>query len=189
MITRPHQRGFTLIEILVVIFIVATISTIALLSISTVSEDEDLETERRRFASLAETIRDEATMQGREFGIEIMRSSYRFVEFDPLSRQWAEVPGDDLYRLRRLPEGLEFELYIDDKLIQLLEEPAQLEDPDDEKLTAGDERFKPHLFVFASGEASVYELHVWRRQTDSRLILRGDVLGQIKFAEDEDDEI
>ena len=93
-------RGFTLIEILVVIVIVATIVSMALLSIGVAGEDEELDTERKRLAALIETVQDEALLQGREFGIEFTTSAYRFVEFDPLARQWSEVPYDDLYRLR-----------------------------------------------------------------------------------------
>lgn len=182
---RPVTRGFTLIEILVVIVIVATIVSIAVLSVNVGGEDAELDTERRRLASLIEMVQDEAVMQGREFGIEVMSSSYRFVEFDPLTRQWAEIIGDDLYRLRRLPEGLEFELFIDDRRIELAPNPKELSEPDESRRPGADP-YIPHLFVFASGEATVFELHVWRRQTDQRLVLRGDVLGELEFGNDDE---
>jgi hypothetical protein len=125
-------------------------------------------------------------MQGREFGVELMTSSYRFVEFDPLARQWAEVPGDELYRLRYLPEGVEFMLYIDEKLIPLEEDPQKIEDPSETMSSSGIKPYLPHLFVFASGESSVYEIRLRRPQTDRELIMRGDVLGQIRFGEDDE---
>ena len=178
--TRPRQFGFTLIELLVVIVIIGTIVSMALLSIGVGGDDEDVDRERRRLASLMEIVRDEATLQGREFGIEVMQSSYRFVEFDPLTRQWVEPPFDDLYELRELPEGIEFELFIDDKRIDLQRQPRRLEDPDKDMLSTA-QTFEPHLFVFASGEATVFEIHFWRRQTDYRAILRGDVLGNLEL--------
>jgi general secretion pathway protein H len=184
--TRPEERGFTLIEILVVVVIVATIVSIVTLSIGVAGDDNELDKERRRLTSVIEMARDEAMLQGREFGIEIMRSSYRFVEFDPLSRQWSEVPFDDLYRLRFLPEGLEFELYVDEKRIQLLEDPKKLENPDSDRSVGDTDAYVPHLFVFASGEATVFELHIRRPLTDGRLIMRGDLLGQIEFGNDDD---
>ena len=182
---RSSARGFTLIEILVVIVIVATIVSIALLSVNVGGDDAELDTERRRLASLIETVQDEAVLQGREFGIELMTSSYRFVEFDPLTRQWAEIYGDDLYRLRRLPEGLEFELFIDDRRIELAANPKELTDPD-RPMTSGVDPYTPHLFLFASGDATVFELHLWRPQTDQRLVLRGDVLGELEFGTDDE---
>ncbi len=183
--TLSKARGFTLIEILVVIVIVATIVSMALLSIGVAGEDEELDTERKRLTALIETVQDEAMLQGREFGIEFTTSAYRFVEFDPLSRQWSEVPFDDLYRLRTLPEGLEFELYIDDKRVELNRDPKKIDDPDEQPLSAGVQVYAPHLFVFASGESSAFELRMWRPQTDAELVLVGDILGQLRNGEDE----
>jgi len=187
MSSKRHPRGFTLIELLVVIVIVATITSIAVLSTGLVGDDEALDTERRRLATLIETVQDEALFQGREFGVEIMTSSYRFVEFDPLTRQWLDVPGDDLYRTRQLPEGLEFELYIDDKRVQLLNDPQKLADADDDTRSSPAARaYAPHLFVYASGEASAFEIRIVRPQTRQELVMRGDILGEIEFGEDDE---
>ena len=125
MFAKRQSRGFTLIEILVVIVIVGTVLSIVVLSIGIVPEDEELKTERTRLAALMETVQDEAMMQGREFGLEIMTASYRFVEFDPFTREWTDVPNDELYRLRNLPDGVEFELYIDDKRVELQDDPRR----------------------------------------------------------------
>ena len=183
---KRQAHGFTLIEILVVIVIVATVVSIAVLSTGIAGEDKELDTERRRLATLIETIQDEAMMQGREFGIEFMVTAYRFVEFDPMTRQWMDVPGDDLYRQRDLPEGLEFELYIDEKRIQLIEAPKALQDPDKTMLSPGAKTYVPHLFVFASGEASAYEVCLKRLQTQMELVMRGNILGEIEFGEDDE---
>ncbi len=187
MSSKRLSRGFTLIELLVVIVIVATITSIAVLSTGLVGDDEALDTERRRLATLIETVQDEALFQGREFGVEIMTSAYRFVEFDPLTRQWLDVPFDELYRMRQLPEGLEFDLYIDDKRVQLLNDPQELSDADDDGPGSADARaYAPHLFVYASGEASAFEIRIVRPQTRQELIMRGDILGEIEFGEDDE---
>ena len=185
MTKRASTRGFTLVEVLVVVIIIATIASIALLSVNVGSEDAELDTERRRLASLIETIQDEAVLQGREFGVEVMTSSYRFVEFDPLTRQWSEIPFDDLYRLRNLPDGLEFELFIDDRRIELKSDPERLGESDDDRPSNRANRYVPHLFVFASGESTVFELHIVRPAVDRRLVLRGDILGELEFGSDE----
>lgn len=186
MFNSRRQLGFTLIEILVVVIIVATISGIALMSIGLIGDDRELETERQRLASLIEVAQDEATMQGREFGLELMTSTYRFVEFDPYASQWSEILGDDLFRLRQLPEGMEFELYVEDKRVVLAEDPKEFEDPDAQNLSQTTERYAPHVFVFSSGELTAYEIRLRRPQQDQQLVMRGDILGEIEFVDEDD---
>ncbi|MDH5455646.1 MAG: type II secretion system minor pseudopilin GspH [Gammaproteobacteria bacterium] len=186
MFAKRQSRGFTLIEILVVIVIVGTVLSIVVLSIGIVPEDEELKTERTRLAALMETVQDEAMMQGREFGLEIMTASYRFVEFDPFTREWTDVPNDELYRLRNLPDGVEFELYIDDKRVELQDDPQEITGPNGRAPTPGARAFAPHLYVFASGEASAYELRLVRPLSRKELIMRGDILGEITFGEDDE---
>ena len=180
--TIRYTRGFTLIEILVVVIIIATIVSIALLSMSLVGDDRELDTERQRLAAIIEIAQDEAMLQGREFGIEMMRSGYRFVEFDPLTSQWAEVPGDDLLRQRELPEGMEFELYVEDKRIPLELDPRQFEDPEEQDMSGSIEDYEPHLFLFSSGDATAYEIRLRRDINDQELVMRGDIFGDIEFA-------
>ena len=181
----PRQHGFTLIEILVTVTIIGIIIGVAVLSMNVAGEDEALDTERRRLASLVETIQNEGMLQGREFGIEFMISAYRFVEFDPLTRPGAEVPDDELYRRRVLPEGREFALYVEGRRVELDDDPRKLADPDESGSSTA-ESYAPHVFVFASGESTVYELRLWRPLTDARLVMRGDILGQIEFGENDE---
>lgn len=181
MAIHKPERGFTLIEILVVIVIIATIVSLALLSIGIIGDDRELDTERTRLATIIEVAQDEALMQGREFGVEFTTNAYRFVEFDPFTRQWGLVQGDDLFRLRSLPEGMEFELFIDDKRISLNQEPAELDDPDDNDPVSEVQTYAPHLFLFASGESTAFEIWLRRYSPRQELAMRGDVLGNIEF--------
>jgi len=174
------DRGFTLIELLIVMVIVATVVSIAMLSFGILGNDRDLQTEGQRFAALMEVVQDEASMQGREFGIELMTAGYRFVEYDALTGQWADVPGDDILRLRALPEDIEFELFIEDRRIPLESDPATFDDPEMASGRSATDVYSPHLLVYSSGDATPFELHIWRRFDDSRVILRGDALGTVE---------
>ena len=55
--TLRFDRGFTLIEILVVIVIVGTVLSIAMLSFGVLGNDRDLQTEAKRFVALMEVPR------------------------------------------------------------------------------------------------------------------------------------
>ena len=65
-----RKGGFSLIELLVVIAIVGIVMSIALLSLGVLGDDRDLQKEGRRMIALVQVAQDEATMQGREFGLE-----------------------------------------------------------------------------------------------------------------------
>ena len=184
-IPNSRSRGFTLIEILVVVVVVAITVSIALLSINVVRDDRDLETEAQRFAALLEVALDDATLQGREFGIELMRQGYRFVEYDTPNDIWVDFYGDDTLRDRKIPEAMEFELYIEDKRVLLDDYAGELDDPDTMALRGVTERYAPHLLLFSSGETTPFELHIVRPDDDQLFIVRGDALGAIEFGEEE----
>ena len=104
MSNRCRAPGFSLIELLVVVSVIGIITSMVLLSLGVLGDDRQLRVEARRISSLLELAQDEAVMQGREFGLEVMLSSYRFVEYDAFQSRWVELIGDDTFRLRQLPE-------------------------------------------------------------------------------------
>ena len=180
--------GFTLVEILVVIVIVGTVVSIAMLSFGVLGNDRELQTEARRFVSLLELARDDASMQSREFGIELMTGSYRFVEYDGLAGRWTDVPGDDTLRLRSLPDDEEFELFLEDKRILLDDDPAKFEDADEKSRFSSSNPYAPHLLIYSSGDATPFELHVWRRFDDERVVMRGNAFGEVEIVDRDDEE-
>lgn len=181
MSTRKQQSGFTLIEIMVVVIIVGVVASVAFLSLGAVRDDRQLRTEAHRFAALIGVALDEGAMQGREFGVELMTAGYRFVEYDPQTGQWSDVPGDDTLRLRNLPEDLEFELFLEDKRILLDDDPATFEDPDEPEERSATDVYSPHLLIYSSGDTNPFELHIYRATDDTRLIVTGDALGTVKI--------
>ena len=183
--TRGHLRGFSLIELLVVIAIVGIVVSMALLSLGILGDDRQLQTEARRVMALIEVAEDEATMQGRDFGIEFMQNGYRFVEWDPFTERWAELIGDDTLRLRELPEDMEFDLFLEDKRIVLERDPQAFDDPDDNGPVGLAKNYAPHLFLFSSGDTAPFELHVFNDISDQQVVIRRDELGNMEIAEDE----
>ena len=182
---RRSNRGFTLVEILVVVVIVGIVTSIALLSIGLAGDDRQVREEARRLASLIDVAVDESMMQGRDYGLELMTGSYRFVEFDPLTGQWAEILGDDMLRLRPLPEGMELDLFVEDQRVLLDPNPAEITtDEDDDDLSVED--YTPHLLIFSSGDVTPFELRLERYSDQRSVVIRGDQIGNIEFIDEEE---
>ena len=186
MVTKRRQNGFTLFEILVVVFIIAIIAGTAVVSTGVLRDDRELTREADRAVALLELAMDDAVLQGRDFGIEFMRTGYRFVEYDRDGRRWADVPLDDLLRAHTLRDGLELELYVDGSRVKLADAPADF-DPvdDDETADARVEQYSPHAYLYSSGDVSTFELHLIRFADNSRVAFSVDLLGNVTFLEDE----
>ena len=174
--------AFTLIELLVVVVIITVISAVALLSIGILGDDRDLQREARRLSSLIELANDEAAIQGRDYGLEIMESGYRFVEYDPFLNQWYEIIGDDFLRPRQIKEGLEFELTIEDRRVLLDASAAETErDEDDTDLT---DDYIPHILIMSSGDVSPFELRLLRPNDRAALSLTMSLAGELEIQDD-----
>ncbi len=172
---------------MIVVVIVGIVVSVASLSLGILGSDRELRKEADRFMALAEVAQDEATMQSREFGIELMTAGYRFVEYDALSGQWADVPGDETLRLRALPEDVEFELYLEDKRIVLDNDPAEFDDPGKQSTRSASQNYAPHLLIFSSGDATPFELRILRTYGDQNVLLRGDALGAVEIVDPDED--
>lgn len=177
---RKHISGFTLIEILVVVSVMAIIVSVALLSLGVLGDDRQLRVEAQRIGSLLEAAQDEAVMQGRDFGLEVMLGSYRFVEYDPFELRWLEMQTNDIFRYRKLPEDVEFDLLLEDKVILLNIDAQQIDADDSEKRDSG-ESYAPHIMIFSSGDSTPFQLRIVKPSLDHIVILEGDVLGQIEI--------
>jgi len=181
-----RSNGFSLIEILVVIVIIGIISGIALLSLGILGDDRQLQTEARRLTSLVEVAQDEAMMQGREFGVEFMNDAYRFVEYDPFINQWGELIGDEMLRLRELPDDVEFILMLEGRRVLLENDPARFEEPEEAADRDLTETYSPHVYIFSSGDITPFDLEIRRRYDNETVAIKSDLTGAVEVVTGED---
>lgn len=100
-----NQRGFTLIEVLVVLVIVGIM--VGLVSVRMMPDDEHvLRDEAERLALLLEQARDQAVASGAPIAFSVEQGRYRFWALDA-DNQWTPREGDDLLQDRPLPGGVQ----------------------------------------------------------------------------------
>ncbi len=185
---RPCRgNGFTLIEVLVVVVIIGIVSAIAVLALGNLGDDRELQNEARRMTSLIEMASDEATLQGRDFGVQLLQRGYRFVEFDPLTEQWSEVFGDDLMRPRTLADDTEFDLFLEDKRVLLKFDAAETERSDDDDDSDITQDYVPHVLVLSSGDITPFVLEIFRITDRASVVLSASPAGELKVGTSEDE--
>ena len=165
-----RSKGFTLVEILVVVVIMAIVISIAILAVGTTGRDTQLDEESRRIEGLVGLLHERALLEGRDFGLRIEPAAYEFVAYDVRSDRWTTLDQEHEFRRRNLPKGVSFQLELDSRIVVIK--------PIDRNLTS-DTAPAPQLAIAASGEGTPFRLTLLRDGTPSRASVDGDALGKI----------
>jgi general secretion pathway protein H len=165
---RARSAGFTLVEIMIVVFIIGLITAAAVITFGGEQRDTELDREAQRLDALFDYVREQAELQTRDYGFRVNSAGYSFVVFDVLQNQWRAADEDDSMRQRDFPEGIEPQVVIDGRRIVLDQKEKALED------------FKPQLMIFANGDLTSFEISLRREDgggtariyTDEQLAIR-----------------
>ncbi len=179
--SKYSENGFTLIELLTVITIIGIISAISIFAINTTNKNDDLTVSTTRLISLMELSREEAIMQGRDFGIEFIEDGYHFLEYIPMLESWIELQNDYLFKKRKFPNQLQYELIIENKKIQIQNKKINSSDKMLNKLQVDK---IPHILILSSGEISPFNL-ILSSDDDSRVKISASLSGEITINKDQ----
>ena len=151
-ISRP-ARGFTLLEILVVVVIIAVLTTLAVMSVSVLGKDRELDSEGDRYTDVAAAALEQAQLEAREFGLRFTATGYQVLAYVPIHQRWEELPDDRLYARHELPAGVTARLEIEGKPVLFNAKPT--------------EQPVPQILLYSSGDASPYKLTLVREGSDT----------------------
>lgn len=163
--------GFTLLELLVVMFIVGIIAAMATLSLGVATSEKGPEKEIERIEDLLALASEESVLQGREFGLTFYAREYVFSTYDAGKNRWVTLERGDseVFEPRRFPPETVVELEIDDRLVRIPEERPIERDADsdarakalaNDKREAPKDRNLPQVLILSSGDITAFELRL-----------------------------
>ena len=182
------DRGFTLVEVLVVAFIIGVVVTMALMAVDTNAADERLEREARRLEAILGMAGEEAVLFGVELGLQITPEGYRFLRLD--ADGWTPVTGGDTpLRPHELKEGVRLQMIREDEERRRLvgDGGSGDEDADDDEEDDEDSGPRPDALFLSSGEITPFELVMTAEGAVSRYRYEGELTGDLtmeRVAED-----
>jgi prepilin-type N-terminal cleavage/methylation domain-containing protein len=142
-----RQRGFSLLEMLLTLFVIGVFTRLVIFNIGSGDRDILLQSAVESLAKSANYALDEAQFSGMNYGLMLHREPqggqwrYRYDWWEQGPTGWRPpASGKGVFTAGALPEGLDLELELDGVL------------QDAETLVAQPENPQPQIILYASGE-------------------------------------
>lgn len=178
---RPEHSGagFTLLEILVVMFIIGIIVGFAVLSVDGRAGDDKLQQEAERLDALLGLATDEAILYGVEVGLDLTRDGYRFLRFNEGGWQPIDL-SDHPLRPRKLDPGMKLELLEEDDERKRLAQTKKDEDSKEDGL-------RPEVLFLSSGEVTPFKIELRSENVLARYYFEGELTGKLSMTRAQDE--
>lgn len=167
--TAPSPKGFSLIEIMVVLFMIGLAVAVVMLNYSGTDYDKLLRKQAQRFQVVFDMASDYAVLNQMQLGLRIEpeKSQYYFMFLNDQDK-WRPISNDKLFAEHQLDEDFYLELELDD-LPWLAEDSLFDSGIFDEELSVSNESTSigeeeeeepepPQVFIFSSGEFTPFSV-------------------------------
>lgn len=155
------SNGFTLFEIIVVVFIIGVIVTFASLSIGQHS-DRYVEDEAKRLHHLLRLAAEEAILRSQELSLLLTSTGYKFALLQ--GPKWEPVTDDPFFREREFSQVVTVKLIVDEEEVSLgnSEQPAK-------------------IYLLSSGELTPSFTLILKGENDVEYKINGEITGQLTY--------
>lgn len=150
------SRGFTLIEVLVVLTIIGITLGFALLSFGDFGASRRMTADVEQFKQFIALVQQQSILESTPYGINIKSNGYAVLRFKPPAR-WEAVPATPLFKGKTFPTGL---------LVQL-DNPTS--------------KIQSMIILHPSGNISPFRLLFQSTKSSKKLILIGEYNGNLRI--------
>lgn len=164
--------GFTLIEVLVTLFIIGVIASVTVLRMGDTDRRQMLEQEALRLQQTIRLARDRALISGQEWGLELDADRYGFLRLDRDEGDWQEVE-EPPFGVHELPEGFSIRFSTEGR--------NRVGDQDAGVLIRGRSGPSPALMFLSSGEMTPFRLSLRGERGLPPIRLEADGFGDVEL--------
>lgn len=164
-------RGFTLIEILIVLVIISIVTTVALTSMK-VNENRRVQNFSNELSQLISLVEEQALLRPEVLGVKINKGEFEFVSYksdadvSKEQSQWVLIEDDDLLGKHEIPDDIRINVVSGD-----------------DKDTVEEETFLPQIIFSTNGDVTPFAIYVGIQGKDPRYLVRGEANGTITVKE------
>ncbi|MBE9539128.1 MAG: GspH/FimT family pseudopilin [Proteobacteria bacterium] len=182
-----YQAGFSLLELLVALFVVVIITSLVTLAVNSGSADVEVEARAKSLVDISGFALDEAQMRGVDIGLLIERKeeggdslySYGWRERTP--QGWRRPVVDrDIFVDRQFPVGIELALELEETQLDILDGVERAL----ENASAGGKLIEvtPQVIFYSSGEVTAGSMELRQIETNDLLWrIEWDLLGRFSL--------
>jgi general secretion pathway protein H len=155
---RHVEAGFTLVEIMAVVFIIGIMVGLAAISINGHSE-RLLQTEAQRLFQKIRLAVEEAEYSQNEFGLSLKdKNSYQFFRFDEQLMEWVKL-DKDFFQPVEMDDG--FEMVIDTAESELDTSVLYAQETNEKARDYGEKnQEEPEVIFFSDGQITPFKLSI-----------------------------
>ncbi|MBF0424395.1 MAG: type II secretion system minor pseudopilin GspH [Magnetococcales bacterium] len=159
-----RARGFTLLELMVVLAIIAVMTSLVLMVRGAPNANKRVEEEGKKLRVLISALSDEAVLTGRDMGMQFFLGGYAFLalEDDGKWRYMSESP----FGKRHFPARFRVRVTLEDRLVELPNE--------------ADREPKPQLVFGTTGETVPFKIDI-EGVNGYRMVLSGNGRGGMQL--------